>query len=131
MGTFRVEIEIGDPDGERWESVNALVDTGASFTWVPRDVLERLGVQPEFRRQFETANGRIVERDVAQAPIRLDSRQLTTIVVFGDADSQTRLGRHTLDLFGVAPDEDGRRLIRVPALAVSPRLIGDAPTPPA
>ena len=27
MGTFRVEIEIGDATGERWETVEALVDT--------------------------------------------------------------------------------------------------------
>ena len=36
MGTFSVEIEIGDAAGERWETVEALVDTGASYTWLPR-----------------------------------------------------------------------------------------------
>ena len=30
MGTFRVAIEIGDAAGERWETVEALVDTGAT-----------------------------------------------------------------------------------------------------
>ena len=34
MGTFRVSIEIGDIHGERWETVQALVDTGAGTTMV-------------------------------------------------------------------------------------------------
>ena len=46
MGTFPVTIEVGDPRGERFEPVEALVDTGASFTWVPGDMLPRLDVVP-------------------------------------------------------------------------------------
>jgi hypothetical protein len=34
MGIFHVPIEIGDPRGERFESVEALVDTGATFVKV-------------------------------------------------------------------------------------------------
>ena len=35
MGTFRVTIEIGDPAGRHYETVEALVDTGATYTTVP------------------------------------------------------------------------------------------------
>lgn len=72
MGTFRTSFEIGDPEGERWETVDGLVDTGASYTWMPRDVLERLGIEPEERWEFETADGRVIEREVAQTWARLD-----------------------------------------------------------
>ncbi|MDQ7828606.1 MAG: aspartyl protease family protein [Armatimonadota bacterium] len=58
MGTFRVTLELGDPQGHRWEALDAVVDTGASYTWAPRDVLQRLGVTPQFRREFVTADGR-------------------------------------------------------------------------
>ena len=30
MGLFHVPIEIGDPQGERYERIDALVDTGAT-----------------------------------------------------------------------------------------------------
>ena len=49
MGTFSVEIEIGDPAGERWESVEALVDTGATYPVIPRPLLESLAV-PQLER---------------------------------------------------------------------------------
>ena len=32
MGVFRVPVEIGDLDGTRFERIEALVDTGASYT---------------------------------------------------------------------------------------------------
>jgi aspartyl protease family protein len=46
MATFRVTIEIGPMDQSRFEQIEALVDTGATYTVVPRDVLERLGITP-------------------------------------------------------------------------------------
>ena len=42
MGTFLVEIELGDPEGRRYETVEALVDTGATYTTVPGSTLRRL-----------------------------------------------------------------------------------------
>jgi len=56
--TFRVTVEIGDPLGRRYETIDALVNTGAMYTWVPQSILERLGVTPTFRRPFLTADGR-------------------------------------------------------------------------
>ena len=44
MGTFRITVEIADPLGQHFEAVEMLVDTGATFTKAPRDLLERLGV---------------------------------------------------------------------------------------
>ena len=58
MGTFRVTADIGDPRGERYEALEVLVDTAATYTWVPRSILERLGVTPTFRFPFILAGGR-------------------------------------------------------------------------
>ena len=46
MGTFNTDIEIGSPEGSRFETVNALVDTGASLTSLPGSTLRELGVVP-------------------------------------------------------------------------------------
>src|SRR5712692_7280959 len=35
VGVFRVTIELGDPQGRRFEPLEVLVGTGASYTWVP------------------------------------------------------------------------------------------------
>src|SRR5437660_12145450 len=58
MGHFRVAVQVGHPTGERFEAIEALVDTGATYTWVPRDVLERLGVVPEEEWPSVRAAGR-------------------------------------------------------------------------
>ena len=44
MGTVVVSIGIGDPQGRRFEDVEAIVDTGSTFTAIPRTTLQRLGV---------------------------------------------------------------------------------------
>ena len=119
MGTFNVAIEIGDQQGQRWEHVEALVDTGASYTWVPQDVLRRLGIEPDFSFEFETADGRVIERGAAETYARLNGDRRTTLVVFRDEGSRALLRAYTMEGFGVAPDPVNRRLVRVRGLAMS------------
>ncbi len=118
MGTFSVNIGIGNPEGTSFETLEALVDTGASFSWVPRDFLERLGVQAQDRWEFETADGRIIQRDVGRTWVRIDGRNEITLVVFGDEGSPPLLGAYTLEGFLLAADPVNRRLIRVRGLAM-------------
>ena len=46
MGTFNVQISIGDQQRAQWIDLDAQVDTGASITSVPASVLRQLGVTP-------------------------------------------------------------------------------------
>ncbi len=123
MGTFRASIEIADSQRGRYEAIEAMVDTGATYTWVPRDVLARLGVEPEFRRQFITADGRAIERDMAETRVRYDGQERTTMVVFGDDGSMPLLGAYTLEGLGLAADPVGKRLIPVPGYALGAGLV--------
>lgn len=116
MGTFRVTIQVGDARGQRWQAVEALVDTGATYTWIPVPVLAALGLRPSFRFPFLTADGRRIERDMTETRVRLDGQERTTLVVFGDEGTQSLLGAYTLEGFGLAPDPVNRRLIPVPGL---------------
>jgi len=118
MGTFHATIQVGDREGTRFESLDAMVDTGSTSSWVPRDVLTKLGVQPEFRQQFLTADGRSIERDVAETRVRVNGQQRTTMVVFGEEGSVALLGAYTLEGFGLAADPLGKRLIPVPGYAL-------------
>ena len=120
MGTFRVTADIGDPRGERYEALELLVDTAATYTWVPRSILERLGVPPAFRFPFILADGRRIEREMAETRVRLDGQSRTTLVVFGDEGTLPLLGAYTLEGFGLAADPVNRRLIPVPGLLMAP-----------
>jgi hypothetical protein len=46
MAAFEITVKVWNPaDPGRFEEVNALVDTGASYSWISRTRLEPLGVQ--------------------------------------------------------------------------------------
>ncbi len=114
MGSFRYRIEIADKHGRLFEPIDALVDTRATYTWIPRPVLEKLGISPAFKREFLLADGRAVEREVAQVLAKIDGQVLYTLCIFGDEGSEPLLGVVTLEEFGLGVDPVNRRLIRVP-----------------
>ncbi len=113
MSVFRVTIEVQHAGGGRFETLEALVDTGATWTWLPRDVLERLGHRPTLKRRLQTADTRIIERDAGEVPIRIGDETLTSLCIFGDEGSQALLGAVTLEGFSLAPDPVNERLVPV------------------
>ena len=116
MGHFRVALQVGNRAGERFEPIEALVDTGATYTWIPRDVLTRLGVTPEEEWPFVLVDGREVRYPVAWMLMRMGERTQPTIIVFGEPGSEPILGVFALEGFRLAADPVNRRLISVPGL---------------
>jgi predicted aspartyl protease len=116
MGTFKVQMEIADPSGDRWELLEALVDTGATYTMAPAPLLRKLGVQPYTRDVFTLADGRRAEYDIGHGWIRIGDRMVITLVVFGEAETKPLLGAYALEGLRLAPDSVGRRLVPVPGL---------------
>lgn len=112
MGTFSVAIEIGDPQGQRYERVQALVDTGSSLSVAPEALLRRLGVVSLGREPFRLADKRRVRMDIGETRVRVNGRGVMTLVVFGPED-QYILGAITLESLRLAPDPVGRRLAPV------------------
>ena len=116
MGTFSANIEIGSPEGSRFETVNAFVDTGSSVTAIPASILHRLGVGPHRKHTFELADGREIERDIGQTWLRVSDRSVITLVMFADEDTQPLLGAYSLQGLGLAVDSPSERLIPSPRL---------------
>jgi len=116
VGSFRVPIDVADSDGQRFQRVEALVDTGATFTWVPRSILEALGHTPEEDWDSILADGRRVAYGVKWIRVRLDGRAHPTPVVFGDEGPDPLLGVVTLEEFRLGVDAVNERLIPTPGL---------------
>ena len=110
MGTFRVEMGIGHPTGGELYPVSALVDTGATHSMAPASLLEWLRIKPVGRRRYSIANGEVVEYGVADARISIDGQERFCPVIFGPED-QYLLGATTLEIFELAVDAKGRRLV--------------------
>lgn len=116
MGTVQVTIEVGDPQGQRFEELDIIVDTGSTYTAVPRAILERLGVPVARSLPSETAAGRIVPVDVGEATIKLEGLQFHTPVIFAEANEPSLLGVVTLEQAALAIDPLAGSLIPTPLL---------------
>ncbi len=119
MTTFNVHLQIRDLAATRFEEVEAIVDTGSTFTAVPRDLLERLGIRPARRQPFRLANGEVVQSEVGEAWVRLEGIEGTTPVIFNEPGEPTLLGAVTLEAFLLGVDPIRRRLVPVEGLRVS------------
>jgi predicted aspartyl protease len=120
MGTFRVDCTVenlASPDKSALVE-QLLVDTGSEFTWIPGELLSKVGVNVRKRaEQFVTANGEIITRDIGYAIIRVNGFETVDEIVFAQAGDLNLLGAHTLEGFGAVVDARRKRLV-----AAGPRL---------
>jgi predicted aspartyl protease len=126
MGMLRTTIAIENPrrPGTRHELPDALVDTGAELSFVPRRVLEELGIEPRKRIRFQMANGAAVERDVGYAVIYAGGTETNDEVVFGETGDLVLLGARSLQGLNLKVDLVGKRLVAGgPMLAAHGRLV--------
>lgn len=119
MGTFQVEIGVGDPQGLRYEYVNALVDSGSTYNILPASMLHRLGIEVQGSGTFRLADGRRVERNMGETRVRLNGEIYTAPVIFGEEGVQPLLGAVTLEIFRLAIDPVDMQLIPVDGLMMS------------
>jgi clan AA aspartic protease len=119
VGVFSVTVDVGDQNGRRFVPIEVLVDTGATYTWMPASLLRDLGVTVVDQQEFILANGDSILRDVGQAMLRVDGKERITVIVFGEDDALSLLGAVTLEEMGLGVDPVNRRLIRVPGLAAN------------
>ena len=57
MGKLVVTIGVGDQQGRQFEDLEVTVDTGSTFTAVPRALLQRLGVPVRRSARSRLADG--------------------------------------------------------------------------
>jgi len=91
LGTFQYPLTLVGPSGE--VDVEALVDTGATYSVFARETLEHIGVAPIDKMPFELGDGRVVEYQIGPVTARIDGRQLPTLCVFGEPASTGPLAR--------------------------------------
>ncbi len=111
MGTF--SITVANPtEPESSARVDLLVDTGATISFVPTEVLANLGIAPRGpEREFETASGAVIRRRLGVASLAVDGHETITPVVFGEPGDAAILGAVALESLGLIVDPIARRLI--------------------
>ncbi len=115
MGTFKARIGVSDGNGGPTHWVNALVDTGATYTVLPGSLCNQLGIQPRKRLEFTFADGRRKTLPVGDAYLTVAGADGPNPVVFGEV-GQYLLGATALQVLGLIPDTTHHKLIPAPSL---------------
>ena len=114
MGVTTLTLQVANPAApEVTESLEFTVDSGATFSVVSADVLQRLGIQPLQQETFELANNARIVRRTGVALFKFREYQGGAPVIFGEPDDATLLGALSLEALGLGLDPIKRELHRI------------------
>ncbi len=111
MGEFYWPVGVWSAGRERMETVDALVDTGASYSVFPESMLERLGIWRLERVEFEQADSSIIEFDVGVAWMTISGRERASSVAFGRDGAEALIGANALQEFLLVADPVDEQLV--------------------
>lgn len=100
MGVTHVKGTLTGPGGKQ-ATVEFLVDSGATYTLVPYDVWQELGLTPKRKVTFTLADGTRVERPVSECYLALLEGEGHTPVILGEPGDEPLLGAVTLEILGL------------------------------
>jgi clan AA aspartic protease len=100
MGVTYVEGRVKGPTGKQ-ESVRFLIDSGATYSLLPKAVWEAIELEPKRRVSFTLADGTTVERSVSEAFVMLPQGEAHSPVILGEEGDQALLGVVTLEILGL------------------------------
>lgn len=110
--TFRCPVEIGPRDGSRFQRVISVNGSENIYSVLSSTLLGMLGVGTQWESRFTLPGGGWEMLPMAEVRMRINGEERTTICVYGKADGEPILGRHTLAAFGLAADHDEQKLVQ-------------------
>ena len=117
MGLTVLSVEVGNPaNPEVRETLEFLIDSGAVYSVVPADVLERLGIKPLTQQVFRLADGSKITRRKGVAIFKHHERIGGADVIFGEPGDSQLLGAFTLEALGLSLDPLRRELTPLPMI---------------
>jgi predicted aspartyl protease len=119
MGMFKIKVKVSNvKDPSMYFEEEFWVDTGALYSFIPGDCLERIGIDPTTKRNLILADGRRDTRPLGFCDFEINTFEgrITCPVIFAPKGSLFLLGATALENFGVDADPVQKKL--KPILAV-------------
>jgi predicted aspartyl protease len=111
MGETIAKIKVASLTNEKKVELEALVDTGATYTSLPTEILDSLGVKKVDKVNIEFANGIVEERYLGNVFIEVEGKVCPNRVIFAKKGDATVLGLITLESCGLTVDPINRKLV--------------------
>jgi predicted aspartyl protease len=116
MGETYIKVKVrASPSGPS-EELSLLVDTGATYSWLPKRLLQKLGVRPTRKVRFKTIRGDIVVREVGHIFAEYEGEIAPTSIVFAEEKDALVFGLHGLESLGLEVDPTTMQVRRSEAL---------------
>ena len=113
--TFLMAKVINPERPKKSEVCEFLVDSGAVYSVVPKNILKKLGIKPTSSYEFILANGEVVKKPIGNAYFEYEGKIGAAPVVFGDK-GVFLLGATTIEALGMILDPIRRQLKPLPML---------------
>jgi len=109
VGVTYVEGQVKGLSNKQ-ENVKFLVDSGATYSLLPKAVWEAIGLKPKRKLSFTLADGTTVERSVSEAFVIFPQGEAHTPVILGEEGDEALLGVVTLEILGLVLNPFDRTL---------------------
>lgn len=96
---LKAKVKIANPiNPSKYEEVELIIDTGAMFSVVNKNILKKIGITPIRKRKIKVADGRIGERESGVALFIINGKgEGGSEVIFGEENDTQVLGLHALE----------------------------------
>jgi clan AA aspartic protease len=103
VGRAWINAKFINPNTNKEIEIKALVDTGTTFTVIPRHIYEELGLRTVGKRRVKTASG-YVDMDESFALVEVGNKRGVSPVLVSNELNEVLIGVITLEALGLTVD---------------------------
>jgi predicted aspartyl protease len=108
-----LELSIANiRDSSRQQEIEFLVESGATRSWVSKEIAATVGVEPAGTVALELADGTIVHRPYGFCLFAYDGETVAGNVVIGPSGCEPLVGTHVLQDFRIVVDLERHEVSR-------------------
>ena len=100
MGITYIEGQAKGPRGKQ-ANVKFLVDSGATYSLLPKVVWQTIGLKPKRKMSFTLADGTTIERAISEVYLMFLQGEAHTPAILGEEGDEALLGVVTLEILGL------------------------------
>ena len=114
MGEVLVKAKFFKND--KVEEVEAIVDTGSTFTKIPKNVADKLGIEGKEEVKVKIGDGKIISRKLDIVEIEIEGIKRQIYVTIGGESEVPVIGYTTLEILGLKVNPVEKKLEKVTAI---------------